>query len=39
MYLIVIFSHLAPVVDFVNGAVVIVNKALLTKMVPENELR
>jgi hypothetical protein len=26
------------VVDFVNGAVVIVNKALLTKMVPENEL-
>ncbi len=28
----------APVVDFLNGAVVIVNKAMLTKLVPENEL-
>jgi hypothetical protein len=28
----------APVVDFLNGAVVIVNKAMLTKIVPENEL-
>ena len=33
---IIIFS--APVVDFLNGAVVIVNKAMLTKLVPENEL-
>jgi hypothetical protein len=38
IYLIGIFSHLAPVVDFLNGAVVIVNKVLLTKKAPENEL-
>merc|ERR1712110_428833 len=30
--------YVAPVIDFLNGAVSIVNKSMLTKSVPNNEL-
>ena len=32
------FSFTAPVIDFLNGAVTIVNKSMVTKTVPNHEL-